>query len=94
MIYKNVEMIWFFGTGKDGTGGKGILRGHRGLKKMYENCSYLITTKESQAGGTGEVLDQEDGGADNGEGDHVEQEGHGQCHLSHAHKHVEVKGLG
>merc|ERR1719341_2753074 len=45
----------------------------------------LITTKESQDRGTGKVLGEEDGGADKGEGDHVQQEGHRQCHLCHAH---------
>ena len=54
----------------------------------HDNQSHLITTKESQDGGTGKVLDEEDGGAHDGEGGHVQQEGHRQRHLGHAHKHV------
>ena len=53
-----------------------------------EIVQYLITTKESQDGGSSKVLGEEDGGANKGEGDHVQQEGHRQCHLCHAHKHV------
>ena len=60
---------------------------------IHEN--HLITTKESQDSWSGKILDDEDGGAHDDEDGDVQQEGHRQRHLGHAHKHVgRIKSLG